>query len=97
MFRVKCPACDAILTIDTRTRKVIGHTTAEDASKSSDERFNSIVDGLEQAKNEQDARLQAAKQREAARKEHLDKLFSDARDKAKDAKDDDKPLGPIWD
>lgn len=97
MFRVKCPICKGILTIDTRTRKVVGHTSAEDAQKSSEERFESIADSLRKAKNEQASRLEAAKEREAAREAHLDNLFKKAREKAEEAGDDGRPLGPVWD
>jgi len=97
MFRVKCPICKGLLTIDTRTRKVVGHTTLADADKSSEERFESIAGDLRKAKAEQEQRLQAAKEREAARQKHLDDLFDEARKKAKDSGDDGKPVGPIWD
>jgi len=96
MFRVKCPICKGLLVIDTRTRKVVGHTSAEDLGKGADERFDSIVQGMEKAKSGQEEKLRAAKAREAERAKHLDDLFHKAREKAKDA-DPDKPVGPVWD
>jgi len=96
MFRVKCPICKGLLVIDTRTRRVVGHTSVEDMGKGADERFESIVEGMEKAKSEQEKKLEAAKAREAERARHLDDLFNKAQEKAKDA-DPDKPVGPVWD
>jgi len=96
MFRVTCPICKGLLTIDTRTRKVVGHTSAEDLEKGPGERFDSILHGIEKTKSEQEEKLRAAKVREAERGKHLEDLFKKAREKAKDA-DPDKPVGPIWD
>jgi len=96
MFRVKCPICKGLLVIDTRTRRVVGHTSVEDLAKGADERFESIVQGMEKAKSEQEEKLRAAQAREAERAKHLDDLFNKAQEKAKDA-DPDKPLGPVWD
>ena len=97
MFRVKCPICKGLLTIDTRTRKVVGHTSVEDAGKSSDERFESVAESIRKSKSEQESRLEAAKERELTREKHLDDLFKKARRKAEDAGDDGKPVGPVWD
>lgn len=96
MFRVKCPICKGILTIDTRTRKVVSHLSKEMAEQSGDERFESIVGKIQKAKSEQDARLQAAKQREAERKKRLNDLFKKAQDNARDGGDEKRP-GPVWD
>ena len=97
MFRVKCPCCGGILTVDERLRKVISHTTHEDAQKDVGEKFEEIVGKIEKAKSQQDARLDEAKRREADRAKHLDDLFKKAKDKAKDDPDEGKPRGPIWD
>jgi len=97
MFRVKCPCCDALLTIDPRTRKVVGHLIQEDAKKSPEERMGSIVDHLKKVDAERGERMEAAKRREAERKKHLEGLFDDARKKAEEADDDGKPVGPVWD
>ena len=59
MFRVKCPICKGLLVIDTRTRRVVGHTSVEDMGKGADERFESIVEGMEKAKSEQEKKLEA--------------------------------------
>ena len=97
MFRVKCPICRGVLTIDERLRRVISHVTHEDTRKDASERFEDVVDKLQKSEASRDERLEAAKEREARRKSHLDDLFKKARDKAKDAGDDGKPLGPVWD
>lgn len=96
MFRVKCPICSGVLTIDTRTRKVVSHISKEMSEQSHGERFEAIVDKVQKAKAEQEARLQEAKKREAERAEHLDDLFKKAQEKAREG-GDDKPLGPVWD
>ena len=97
MFRVKCPMCGGVLTVDPRTRKVVAHQTAEESQQTSDERFDAIVKGLERSKAEQQSRLEAAKTREAKREKQLDQLFEDARAKARENPDEGKPMGPIWD
>ena len=97
MFRVKCPMCSGVLTVDPRTRQVVAHQTAEEAQQTSDERFDAIVKGLERSKAEQESRLEAAKAREAGRKKQLDRIFKDAQQKAKENPDEDRPMGPIWD
>ncbi len=97
MFRVKCPICAGVLTIDTRTRRVIGHVSAEDLGKSAEERFGTVVGKLRKERFERDRRLDEAKKREAERQKRLDELFHDAQKKAGEAPDKDKPVGPVWD
>lgn len=97
MFRVKCPVCGGMLAIDERTRKVIDHTTQEDSQRSAEERFGAVVDKVSKAKSEQEARLQEAQERELHRKKHVEDLFKQAQQKAKDDPDADKPHGPVWD
>ena len=97
MFRVKCPCCDALLIIDTRTRKVVGHLTTEDAEKSTEERFGTIVNHLKKTESERGERMEVAKRREAERKKHLENLFNDAQKKAEEDGDEGKPVGPVWD
>ena len=95
MFRVKCPICEGVLTIDPRTRKVVSHLTREQADQKPAERLDSLIEKVKQSKSGQEERLEAAKQREAGRKKHLDDLFKEAQGKAQDS-DDDKPLGLVW-
>ncbi len=95
MFRVKCPVCNGILTIDPRTRKVVSHLTAEQAAQKPDERFESLVDKVREAKAGQETRLNEARKRELERAKHLDSLFDEARKKASES-DDDAPRGPAW-
>ena len=96
MFRVKCPMCGGVLNVDERTRKVVGHMTAEEAARTPDEQFESIVDGIQKAKSEQEAKLEAARRREAQRKQHVDELFKKAQEKAKESPDE-QPRGKVWD
>ena len=95
MFRVKCPQCGGTLTIDERLRKVIGHTTAEEAEQKPEQRIETILDKVQKAKQEQEARLEAAKERESQRKKHLEDLFKKAQEKSRDS-EDDQPHGPVW-
>jgi hypothetical protein len=95
MFRVKCPACNGVLTIDPRSRKVVSHLTREQADQAPSERLEDLMDRVKQSKSGQESRLEEAKQREADRKNHLDSLFDDAQKKAKES-DDENPLGPTW-
>ena len=97
MFRVKCPICGGLLTVDERTRKLVGHMTREEAGQSPEERFESIINNIQRTKAEQDTRLAAAKKREAERKRRIEDLFKKAQDKAKEAGDEEKPVGPVWD
>jgi len=97
MFKVKCPICDGILMIDPRTRKVVFHQAKDEADQGSDAHFESIVSKLQKAKSEQEQRLETAKAREKERKEHIDRLFSDARTKAREDPDPQKHIGPVWD
>lgn len=96
MFRVKCPICNGLLTVDTRTRKIVGHTSAKDLEKSPEERLETIMDGLEKAKSERTEKLETARQREIERKKRVNDLFREAKEKAREG-DEDKPLGPVWD
>jgi len=96
MFRVKCPQCGGLLTIDERLRKVIAHTTVEEARQKPEERLESILDKVQKAKSEQEARLDAARQREAKRQEHIEDLFKKAQEKSREEDDDSKPHGPSW-
>ena len=97
MFRVKCPGCGGILTIDERLRKVIGHVTQAEAAQKPEVRLESIMENIQKAKSEQEARLEAAKVRESQRKRRLDELFKKAQEKAKESGDEDKSRGPVWD
>ncbi len=96
MFRAKCPICSGVLTIDPRTKKIVSHLTREQADQKPAERLESLMEKVQKSKAGQDSKLEAAKAREAQRKEHLDDLFQDAQEKAKEAEDQDKPLGPAW-
>ena len=97
MFRVKCPICDGILTIDPRTRKVTFHQTKDQAEQGAEAHFESIASKLEKAKSERQQRLEAAKMREKKRKDHVARLFSEAQDKARENPDSQKHIGPVWD
>lgn len=97
MFRVKCPECGGILTIDERLRKVVSHLSQEQAAQKPEERLESIVEKIQKSKSEQELRLEEAKQRESHRKQKLDELFKKAQERAKENPEDDKPRGPIWD
>jgi hypothetical protein len=97
MFRVKCPICHGTLTIDERLRRVIGHTTEQDAEKKPEERFESAIGKVEKAKSEQELRLEEARRRESDRQKRLEDLFKKAQDKARDDPDAEKPRGPVWD
>jgi hypothetical protein len=95
MFRVKCPQCGGVLTIDERHRKVVGHTSVEETEQKPEQRLESILDKVQKSKAEQESRLAAAKERESQRKKHLEDLFKEAQEKSRDS-DDDKPRGPVW-
>ena len=95
MFRVKCPVCKGVLTIDPRSRKVVSHLTAEQAAQKPAERFESLVDRVREAKAGQESRLDEARRREAERGKHLESLFDEARKKAEES-EDDTPRGPAW-
>ena len=97
MIRVTCPICGGLLKINEKTRKVVFHVTAEEAARTADEHFDSILSDIQKSKREQDTRIEAAKQREADRKKRLDELFKNAQDKAKEDPDAGKPMGPVWD
>jgi len=97
MFRVKCPICDGMLTIDPRTHKVTFHQTRDEAEEGADAHFESVVSELEKAKSAREQRLEAAKAREKERKDHVDKLFSEAQKKAREDPDPQKHIGPVWD
>ena len=96
MFRAKCPICGGVLTIDPRTKKIVSHLTREQADQKPAERLESLIEKVEKSKAGQESRLEAAKAREAQRKKHLEELFRGAQEKAKEAEDQDKPLGPAW-
>ncbi len=97
MFRVKCPICDGMLTIDSRSRKVTFHQAKDEAEQGAEAHFESIASKLQKAKSERQQRLEAAKMRETKRKAHVAKLFSEARNKARENPDSQKHIGPVWD
>jgi Zn-finger nucleic acid-binding protein len=97
MFRVKCPACGGILMIDERLRRVVDHIVPGQPQQNSEEKLGSILHSIEKSKSEQEAKLAAAKERESQRKQHIEELFKKAQEKAKEAGEDDKPQGPVWD
>ncbi len=97
MFRITCPMCGGVLDVNERTRKVVRHMTPEEAARTPEEQFDDIVDSIQKAKAGQDAKLEAARKREAERQKHLDDLFKKAQQKAKDTPEDKKPRGPVWD
>lgn len=77
MFRVKCPVCGGILSIDERLRKVVDHVVPGQPEQKPEEKLGSILHNIEKAKSEQEARLEAAKQREAQRKERLEEALQE--------------------
>jgi len=97
MFRVKCPICGGVLTVDERTRKVIEHLTREETERSPEERFDSIVSSLRKSRAERERRLAEAKRREAERQRHLEDLFKKAQRRVEDTPEDHRPAGPVWD
>jgi hypothetical protein len=97
MFRVKCPACGGILMIDERLRRVVDHIVPGQPQQNSEEKLGSILHSIEKSKSEQEAKLAAAKERESQRKQRIEELFKKAQEKAKEAGEDDKPQGPVWD
>ena len=96
MFRAKCPICGGLLTVDPRTRKIVSHLTKEQVAQEPAERLDSLVEKVQKSKAEQESKLEAAKQREAQRKKHLDDLFRSAQNKARESDGEDKPPGPVW-
>jgi ribosomal protein L9 len=97
MFRVKCPACGGILMIDERLRRVVDHIVPGQPQQKPEEKLGSILHHIEKSKSEQEAKLAAAKERESQRKQHIEDLFKKAQEKAREAGEDDKPHGPVWD
>ena len=97
MFRVKCPACGGILMIDERLRRVVDHIVPGQPQQNSEEKLGSILHSIEKSKSEQEAKLAAAKERESQRKQRIEELFKKAQEKAKEAGEDGKPQGPVWD
>ena len=97
MFRVKCPACGGILMIDERLRRVVDHIVPGQPQQNSEEKLGSILHSIEKSKSEQEAKLAAAKERESQRKQRIEELFKKAQEKAREAGEDDKPHGPVWD
>jgi vacuolar-type H+-ATPase subunit I/STV1 len=96
MFRAKCPICAGLLTIDPRTRKIVSHLTREQAAQKPVERLESLIDKVQKSKDNQESRLEAAKQRETDRKKRLEELFKDAQEKTQQSEDEGKPRGPVW-
>ena len=97
MFRAKCPMCGGILMIDERLRRVVDHIDPGQPQQKPEEKLGSILHGIEKSKSEQEAKLAAAKERESQRKQHIEDLFKKAQEKAREAGEDDKPRGPVWD
>ena len=97
MFRVRCPICGGQLTVDARSRKVTDHMTRAEAERSADEQFESILDNVQKSKATQEARLDAAKKREAKRKKHVEELSKKAQEQASESDQTRPPPGPVWD
>jgi len=96
MFRVRCPMCHGELSIDPRTRAVVSHRTPEQMQQAPSEQMESLLDKVRKSKAEQESKLEAARERESKRKEHVEDLFRRAQEKAREEGDDGKPVGPVW-
>jgi ribosomal protein L9 len=83
--------------IDERQRRVVDHIVPGQPEQKSEEKLGSILHNIEKSKSEQESKLAAAKERESQRKQRLDELFKKAQEKTKEAGEDDKPHGPVWD
>ncbi len=97
MFHVRCPICGGVLRVDQRTRKVVSHLSKEEAERSPDDRFQSIMSSLQKSKAERDSKLAEAKKREAERRQHVEELFKKAQKRAEESEGDERPFGPVWD
>ena len=97
MFDVRCPCCNARMIIDEHTRKVVSHTTEEDQSKSTNDRFSDSLGKVARAKAAQDGKFQEAREKERRRKEQLASLFDDAAKKVEKEGPVEKPPERYWD
>ncbi len=88
VFKVTCPCCGAILTVDGEHRVVVSHEVLEDeAAKTSFEERMKVIEAEKQAAEE---KFQESIRAEKSKKEVLEKKFQDLFEKAKKA-----PAGPV--
>ncbi|NRA95116.1 MAG: hypothetical protein HRU14_02800 [Planctomycetes bacterium] len=103
VISVKCPCCKSILEVNTEKERVISHRKGrhlkDDAKEGEDMMDVALRTHIESKDRVEDKFLKAQDnlKNQASR---LDELFEDAKDKAKDVKDDpNDPFkgGKIWD
>ncbi len=97
MFYVRCPICRGKLLIDDNAKKVVEHIAKEDADTPAEKKLENILDRLRSGKEERDAKLARAKEKEAERRKRSEDLFREAQKKVKEKGDEGPPPGPVWD
>ena len=93
-FKVKCPMCEGLIVIDARNGKVIRHF--EDAEGGEDDKpdpaqFDAALDKVGRVKEEGDALFSDAMKKVTKRKKGLDDLFKEAKKKADEKEEEDRP------
>ena len=90
-FIVRCPCCEAKLTIDAELREVIAHETPPPKRTVSD--FGAAFEALTKKSAEREERFKREIESQGDKAKLLDRKFQEGLKKAKD--DPDRPIRPI--
>ena len=106
VINVKCPCCKEILEIDVEKQRVLAHRKGrhlKDDAKEGEDGLDVAVRQQEESTAALDSRFAKAQDKLKNQAERLEKLFGEAKEKAKEMKDEpedpDNPFkrGKIWD
>ena len=89
-FEVACPDCGAVLRIDSDTRSVIGHKSAERPKTFQD--LDEAARAMHEQEGRRDSIFRQSVDAEKQRGDLLEKKFQEALRRAKESPDIDKPL-----
>ncbi len=90
LFEIRCPDCDAMLTVDPATRTVIAHTPAP--RKKTFEDLSDAAKALRASDERRDSLFEQSVNAQKNRDDVLGKMFAEAVKKAKETPDTGKPL-----
>ncbi len=88
---VKCPKCRESLEIDTMSGAVVRHSS-DLAAKGEGGTLADRLKGLEEEKAKRAAVVAQSKEREKTRKDQIERLFGEVKDKAKEEPEKERPL-----
>jgi len=90
--RVKCPGCQKELLVDTRTGQVIREL---DRTEDAGELFDNALGKVQEQQTGAEDRFDQVMRSQEGRQSKLDEAFDDAKKRAKERPEDEKPYNPM--